>query len=87
MFDAVLKQVGKLFSFIYLKLNNTINYMQQNLNFGLNSSLSSITVVGELTVLISSSADGFELMETLISIGSDFRMDAIKSKIYKDQLI
>ena len=63
--------------------------MQQNLNFGLNLSLSSITcsVVGELTALISSSADGFELMETLISIGSDFRMDAIKIIIYKDQSI
>ena len=63
--------------------------MQQNLNFGLNSSFSSITcsVVGELTALISSSADGFELTETLISIGSDLRMDAIKVKIYKDQLI
>ena len=62
--------------------------MQQNLNLGLKSSFSCITwsVVGELTALISSSADGFELTETLISIGSDLRIDANKVKIYNDQL-
>ena len=59
--------------------------MQQNLNFGFCSSLSSITVsvVGEFTELISSSGEGFELIEILMSIGTDCRIDA---EILQDNL-
>ena len=53
-------------------------HIQQNLNLGLISSLSSITfsVVGELAQVISSSGEGFELMEIRMSIGTDCRIDA-----------
>ena len=60
--------------------------MQQNLNFGLNWSVSSITFsfADADTELISSSGEGFELIETRISIGTDFRIDAEKLEIWED---
>ena len=52
--------------------------MQQNLNFGLSSSESSITFpfVGALMQVISSSGEGFELIELLMSMDADGRIDA-----------
>ena len=68
----------KHYEYLFYIMFNLFFYIQQNLNFGLNSSLSSITFsfVGELTELISSSGEGFELIEIRISIGTDFRIDA-----------